>query len=80
MAPPGAAASTYRLYKEDIKYVATWLVSTAKSLGYPENSGRLKGKARAEAKKATARLQSSSQGTKHVIHIHDFIPLAEYIA
>ncbi|KAI1827565.1 hypothetical protein F4861DRAFT_529125 [Xylaria intraflava] len=81
-----ALSSTYRLYKQDTDDIAAWLASTAKSGGYrclsppgnePSGSsvGRLKGKARTEAKK-----KATSPETKHVINIRDFVPLAEYLA
>ncbi|KAI0973477.1 hypothetical protein F4678DRAFT_477921 [Xylaria arbuscula] len=90
-----ALPSTYQLYKRDTDAVAGWLASTAKSLGFatdvtattsaskPVAGGRLKGKARAEAKKqgAAAPKQSSpATGPKYIIDIKDFVPLAEYVA
>ncbi|KAI0141898.1 hypothetical protein GGR57DRAFT_519874 [Xylariaceae sp. FL1272] len=75
-------ASSYRLYKQDTDALATWLASTAKSLGYSLQSttdsrsttGRLKGKARKEAK------QANTLGPKYIITIADFIRLANHIA
>jgi hypothetical protein len=75
MGLPSMLASTYDRYKKDTDSVATWLASTAKSLGCPENlvsaistpttatarSGRLKGKARAAAKKKAASASSADQ-------------------
>ncbi|KAI0416786.1 hypothetical protein F5X98DRAFT_387764 [Xylaria grammica] len=93
-----ALSSTYQLYKQDTNSVAAWLASTAKSLGYsanpfsataaatsnskPARGGRLKGKARVQAKKRdTARKRSPpSTVPKHIININDFVPLAEHIA
>ncbi|KAI1303775.1 hypothetical protein F5Y03DRAFT_359023 [Xylaria venustula] len=91
-----ALSSTYQLYKQDTDAVAGWLASTAKSLGFatdhaastsankPAGGGRLKGKARAQAKKqgAAASKQSSSPSTgpKYIINIKDFVPLAKYVA
>ncbi|KAI1264524.1 hypothetical protein F5Y18DRAFT_436903 [Xylariaceae sp. FL1019] len=75
-------ASSYRIYKQDTDAVAAWLASTAKSLGYTlksttdatSSTGRLKGKARKEAK------QAKLVGPKYIISIDDFVRLAEYIA
>ncbi|KAK5626079.1 hypothetical protein RRF57_001794 [Xylaria bambusicola] len=86
-----ALSSTYQLYKQDTDSVAAWLASTAKSLGFSADlssistaagTGRLKGKARAAAKKEAASRKPSSSPTapKHVINLKDFVPLAEYIA
>ncbi|PNP76976.1 hypothetical protein FNYG_09589 [Fusarium nygamai] len=66
MLPP-ALVSVYHEYKKDTNSIASWLASTAKECGYPAHllsntpvsvtkqqtvgAGRLKGKARAEAKK-----------------------------
>ncbi|KAI0452937.1 hypothetical protein F5B21DRAFT_481612 [Xylaria acuta] len=91
-----ALSSTYHLYKQDTDSVAAWLASTAKSLGFSDASsatasttsgsktgggGRLKGKARAQAKKnATPKQPPSSTAPKYIINIKDFVPLAEYVA
>ncbi|KAI1809400.1 hypothetical protein GGS20DRAFT_572080 [Poronia punctata] len=96
-----ALSSTYRLYKEDTNSIAAWLASTAKSLGFsgelsceapsatPTGGGRLKGKARLEAKKAAAATTTTTTtkkkpekpaGPKYIIRIKDFVPLAEYVA
>ncbi|KAI8965245.1 hypothetical protein F5Y11DRAFT_22587 [Daldinia sp. FL1419] len=89
MLPP-SLFSTYQQYKNDTDSIAGWLASTAKASGYssgplanPSGKGastRLKGKARAEAKKNQS--SSSTKPTsvnKYVIKINDFIPLAEFI-
>ncbi|KAJ8130719.1 hypothetical protein O1611_g2907 [Lasiodiplodia mahajangana] len=90
-----ALSSTYQLYKQDTDSVAGWLASTAKSLGFsanlsgasastskPSGGGRLKGKARAQAKKQAAaqKRPTPSTGPKYIINIKDFVPLAEYVA
>ncbi|KAI0156453.1 hypothetical protein GGR57DRAFT_463469 [Xylariaceae sp. FL1272] len=84
-----ALSSTYQLYKQDTDSVAAWLASTAKSLGFSDDldgesgpSRRLKGKARTKGKKQAAKSKPtpSSASPKYVIHIKDFVPLAEYIA
>lgn len=85
-------------YKSDTNAIATWLASTAKVCGYKRNlahddlkpcenggqvpSGRLKGKARKEAKmrEATAAKQvPETPGPKYKIPIRDFLPMAECI-
>ncbi|KAI1754847.1 hypothetical protein F4782DRAFT_463396 [Xylaria castorea] len=92
-----ALSSTYQLYKQDTDSVAAWLASTAKSLGFSSDSssattsatpssktiggGRLKGKARAQAKKKeTPKRPPPSTAPKYIINIKDFVPLAEYVA
>ncbi|KAI1176579.1 hypothetical protein F4777DRAFT_597573 [Nemania sp. FL0916] len=79
-----ALSSTYQQYKADTKSVAVWLASNGKGLGFdaitpPDNAvggskgGRLKGKARVEAKK-----QAAAQ--PYVISVKTFVPLAQHIA
>ncbi|KAI0521398.1 hypothetical protein F5B22DRAFT_634763 [Xylaria bambusicola] len=86
-----ALSSTYQLYKQDTDSVAAWLASTAKSLGYSTDlstssttagTGRLKGKARASAKKGAASPKPSTGAAapRHVINLNEFVPLAEHIA
>ncbi|KAL7622050.1 hypothetical protein AAE478_007551 [Parahypoxylon ruwenzoriense] len=81
----------YQRYKSDVDSIAAWLASTAKSLGYPNDlfqgtaavkvSGRLKGKARAEAKKKQGSSDPKSTPTNiHIVKMEKFIPLAEFIA
>ncbi|KAI0385729.1 hypothetical protein F5Y04DRAFT_276253 [Hypomontagnella monticulosa] len=82
---------TYQRYKDDLDYVTKWLATTAQAHGYlfepptnPLNSlqelgvGRLKGKARKEAKEA-ARWYDTKTKKQCVIKIRDLIPLAELI-
>ncbi|KAI1808824.1 hypothetical protein F4811DRAFT_548401 [Daldinia bambusicola] len=92
MLPP-SLVSTYQQYKNDTDSVAGWLASTAKAVGYLSKSlaqqqvpggtnGRLKGKARAEAKKkqgSSSTKPAPASGNKYIIQISDFIPLAEFI-
>ncbi|KAK8045826.1 hypothetical protein PG996_013890 [Apiospora saccharicola] len=101
---PSTLINTYSQYKQDTNSVATWLASTAKANGYSSDllsntttsnktggGGRLKGKARAQAKKAKAPSpksssgksssgKSSSSGPKYIIKIADFTTLAEFVA
>ncbi|KAK8036298.1 hypothetical protein PG993_008912 [Apiospora rasikravindrae] len=93
---PSTLINTYSQYKQDTNSVATWLASTAKANGYPSDllsgtssgnkaggGGRLKGKARANAKKSKAPPKTnntSSSGPNYIIKIADFITLAEYVA
>ncbi|KAF3058017.1 hypothetical protein GL218_05222 [Daldinia childiae] len=90
MLPP-SLVSTYQQYKNDTDSIAGWLASTAKATGYVSDpltqqppkvsSTRLKGKARAEAKKKEASSSSKpAPVNKYIIKIKDFIPLAEFIA
>lgn len=91
---------SYQQDKADTDAVPTWLVRTAKRCGYSadlldqaeanvqaaKKSGRLKGKARKEAKAAAAAIPSTSSATpaanskRHTIGVHDFIDLAHLIA
>lgn len=92
---PLELTSTYRQYKKDTNSIAAWLASTAKSCGYPADqlgngpetqptqgpSVRLKGKARAEAKKNKSTATSSSLPLKkYIIKVKEFVPLAEFVA
>ncbi|KAI1453562.1 hypothetical protein F4805DRAFT_461664 [Annulohypoxylon moriforme] len=88
--PPAGLVSSYQQYKKDTDSIAAWLASTAKSCGYPSDlltdglankptSIRLKGKARAEAKKNQSATKSSPIN-KYIIKIKDFVPLAEFVA
>ncbi|XXH04045.1 GTP cyclohydrolase II [Hypoxylon texense] len=92
---PTNLVSTYQAYKKDTDSIAAWLASTAKSCGYasesvaagPANkttSTRLKGKARAAARKTNASTTKSAAKSaviaKYTIKIKDFVPLAEFIA
>ncbi|KAI0880217.1 uncharacterized protein GGS22DRAFT_175449 [Annulohypoxylon maeteangense] len=88
--PPPGLVSSYQQYKEDTDSIAAWLASTAKSCGYPSDllingptikatSARLKGKARAEAKKKPSTTKPSP-AHKYIIKIKDFVPLAEFVA
>ncbi|KAI0122977.1 hypothetical protein BJ170DRAFT_642841 [Xylariales sp. AK1849] len=82
---PDALASVYRQYKLDTDFIAAWLASTARAHGYNIESppgetlpkGRLKGKARREAKKAAAAPKPATK--EHIIAIKNFIPLAKHI-
>jgi len=80
----------YAQYKEYTDSVAAWLASTARKCGYPidllsssgakAGPGRLKGKARKDAKKhKTPQSATPASTPKYIIAIKDFIPLAEYI-
>ncbi|KAK7427274.1 hypothetical protein QQZ08_006210 [Neonectria magnoliae] len=93
---PKSLVSVYQEYKRDTNSVASWLASTAKACGYPldllsneppapdkpKASGRLKGKARTEAKKKGKAPAEPAPETAHmhIIAIKDFVPLAECIA
>ncbi|KAK8254163.1 hypothetical protein IWZ00DRAFT_569271 [Phyllosticta capitalensis] len=84
--------SSYQQYKEDTNLVASWLASTARSCGYPKDllfgsnvqdtgskgPGRLKGKARKQAKQPGNEIGENSKRAP-IIAIKDFIALAEFI-
>ncbi|KAM3556423.1 hypothetical protein MY1884_005056 [Beauveria asiatica] len=86
---PDILVSTYLEYKKDTDSIASWLASTARAAGFNTSDlsappslagtsgGRLKGKARKQAKKAPSKPVAKS--TKYVIRIRDFTVLAEYI-
>ncbi|KAK7425048.1 hypothetical protein QQZ08_008324 [Neonectria magnoliae] len=92
---PSSLFSIYQQYKKDINSVASWLASTAKACGYPSDllthsgaqptqpsgTGRLKGKARKDAKrqKPTGSVPQWI-APKYIIAIKEFVPLAEFIA
>ncbi|RGP81070.1 hypothetical protein FLONG3_859 [Fusarium longipes] len=91
---PHALFSTYQQYKADTDSVAAWLASTEKACGYPadlltssgtkaaqsKGAGRLKGKARKDAKKQKPpQSVPSDTAPKYTIAIKDFVPLAQYI-
>ena len=107
---PTFLQSSYKTYKEDTNVIATWLAHAAKKCGYsadlldhvnhiepPRNvqpAGRLKGKARKQAKQASKSAAFTSetpsgQATQpeapqpevpiYTIKIKEFITLAEYI-
>ena len=101
---PQPLRSTYKTYKEDTDSVAAWLAVQAKKCGYsadlldqqgseakvaPRPTGRLKGKARKQAKGAdhtrkngTASAGSAETARSHsyTIRVREFVPLAEYVA
>lgn len=85
---PTSLTSTYREYKKDTDSIAAWLASTAKAAGYTMDTavsgspkppdGRLKGKARKEAKKQAS--TPAQNVPKYIISISDFTKLASFIA
>ncbi|CVK86572.1 uncharacterized protein FMAN_06159 [Fusarium mangiferae] len=95
MAPstlPYNLVSVLQLYKKDTDSVAGWLASKANHYGYKSQtaepndkeaqnkpSGRLKGKARKEAKsQATETKDKTDQ--KYIIALKDYVPMAKFIA
>ena len=106
---PASLKTVYQQYKADTDTVASWLANTAKGNGYgsatksgatgaknpPAKSGRLKGKARKEAKAAAAGTAppttfgetigpnpkpSAGPKKRYVLPIRDFEPMAAYVA
>ncbi|CAH0028290.1 unnamed protein product [Clonostachys rhizophaga] len=95
MLPP-ALKSIYQQYKGDTDAVATWLATTAKANGYVQGmgsaasgGGRLKGKARKQAKQAaqppqdfgaTISSKPAAQAKKYALKISDFEPMATFLS
>lgn len=87
---PESLKNAFQLYKRDTNAIATWLANTANNNGHPVNTndrepkGRLKGKARKEAKTAAAaangEVSSTSKKQTYLLHLRDFVPLATFIA
>ncbi|KAH6652650.1 hypothetical protein BKA67DRAFT_518867 [Truncatella angustata] len=93
---PDPLVGVYQQYKQDTDSIAAWLASTAAANGYSRDlflasggrqhfaSGRPKGKARKNAKKAGAtatKPQGNNHSTcKYRIAIKEFTALSEYVA
>lgn len=87
---PESLKNAFQLYKRDTNAIATWLANTANNNGHPGNTngkearGRLKGKARKQAKAAAAdtneEVSSSNKKQTYLLHLRDFVPLATFIA
>ncbi|KAK0666605.1 hypothetical protein QBC41DRAFT_397761 [Cercophora samala] len=68
---PLSLLSTYRQYKQDTDFVASWLATTAKSYGYPSDL----------LNPAPSSSNAPSHNVvKYTIALKDFIPLAEWIS
>lgn len=91
--PLSSLKGIYRNYKADTDVVASWLATTAEQHGYrvggasaanpAATGGRLKGKARKQAKAtvpAPTHGASIENKAKHIIKVRDFEALAVYIA
>ncbi|KAJ4247785.1 hypothetical protein NW762_012994 [Fusarium torreyae] len=90
---PTPLVGAVQRYKEDTNSVAAWLASTAKLCGFrsdlhttrysnnenQKTSGRLKGKARTEAKNSHVPTEKATT-TKYTVALDDFVPMAEFIA
>ncbi|KID82807.1 hypothetical protein MGU_09899 [Metarhizium guizhouense ARSEF 977] len=88
---PSSLKSIYQQYKADTDSVANWLATTANANGYQDNasssnnapvkSGRVKGKARKQAK-ASGQPQPGNLANKtsRIIRVGDFEPMASHIA
>lgn len=83
--------STYKQYKADTESIAGWLTETSIKCGYElplPPSGRLKGKARKEAKMASSSTSTPANPSnssppsppKCTIRVADFVPMAKTIA
>lgn len=79
---PEFLKSDSQLYKRDTNAITTWLANTANSNGYrvhtndKETAGRLKGKARKEARAVA----SGEKKQSHLLRLRYFVPLATFIA
>ncbi|KAF2138386.1 uncharacterized protein K452DRAFT_311733 [Aplosporella prunicola CBS 121167] len=93
---PTSLTSRYRQYKDDTNAVASWLTTTAQERGYSKNfsekdtgkdtalpptSGKLKGKARKEARAAAGQPPkgSATSGSPYIVTTKDFANLAKYV-
>lgn len=92
MLPP-SLKSIYQQYKTDTDSVATWLATTAKAHGYdsakgssktgksPASGGRRGRSTRKQGKAPSLPASSASAaGTRHVVAIKDFEPMAAHLA
>ncbi|KAK7977359.1 hypothetical protein PG996_003424 [Apiospora saccharicola] len=88
LSPPGELLATYRQYKKDTESIAGWLAENATKRGFklgntpkPGNtsttSGRLKGKARKQARNDK---EAGVKHPKHTVKVSEFVSLAEFIA
>lgn len=86
---PESLKNAFDLYKRDTNAIATWLANTTDKNGHPVHTndkvsrGRLKGKARKEAKAAAATngdATSTDKKQAYLLHLRDFVPLATFIA
>lgn len=91
---PHQISGIYRQYKEDTNSVAAWLASAARTYGYtgPDDSvsqsttqgspgaGSSEEKVLGTDDEANVSNPWTSKPSKHIIHIEEFVPLAEYIA
>lgn len=90
---PEFLVGSYRQYKQDTKFIATWLGTTAKSFGYssesipPEtdttkaksNHKTKNGKPKTKKQKRDAARRIPREQRKYIISIQEFLPLAQYI-
>lgn len=84
VSPPGEVLATYRQYKKHIESIAGWLAENSTKRGFklgnapiPMTSGRLKRKARKEARKA---MEASVKRPKHTVKVLEFVSIAKFIA
>ncbi|KAK8133765.1 hypothetical protein PG984_005777 [Apiospora sp. TS-2023a] len=82
ISPPSELLATYKQYKKDTESIAGWLAENATKHGFklgstPMTSGRLKGKARKEARKA---MEAGAKRPKHTVKVSEFVIMAKFIA
>lgn len=79
ISPPGELLATYKQYKKDTESIAGWLAENATKRGFklqntPTTSGRLKGKARKQAREAGVKRP------QHTAKVSEFVSMAKFIA
>ena len=88
---PSWLYSTYRQYKADTEFVATWLAETAKACGFASSlfdepstpkvkKGKGKGKGNYKKALRDAERRATNARRHRIIPTKDFIPIAEHIA
>lgn len=91
---PDFLVGSYRQYKADTKFLATWLIVTARTLGYVSeaipakqdpietkpNKSKSKAKPKTKKQKRDAARRIPKEQRKIVISQKEFLPLAQYIA
>ncbi|KAK7921304.1 hypothetical protein PG985_009326 [Apiospora marii] len=76
---PGELLTTHKQYTLDTGSIAGWLLENATKCGFKRTGkGRLKGKARAQAREAEK--AGTSQPNKYKIQVSEFISMARAIA
>ena len=82
---PAFLFDNYKRYKEDTNRIAAWLVETAQQHGHhiqgqPSTPGRLKGKARTQAREEAKTSWGTGTTIRIIVTVKEFTDLAESIA